>query len=310
MKKILNFIFSFFLFLSLNIPSVKILYSSEIINISILIGIWLFGLTRIILIKNGKIPYSNKKSKFFLLFFILWFILIGNSLIYSSLLHFSDFAQYISVVFMVIGSTLFFEYSDLRKIFMFQIIWGAFLSIGSLFQFITLNLSLGQHYLTLGLPIAGAIIVNIVDLIVKFDFYKKNKLLIGTRMVLLIFSVTAVSSLQGRSPVILSIIIPIFTILTIIMKENNVRKKLRGLIFTIIIAAATIFIIISNVSDYWIARFDGLANYENEPRYFIYVKALKIIQESPFDLSTSYIPFVSMALALTSTEIKDIKEVL
>src|SRR5699024_10637134 len=105
----------------------------------------------------------------------------------------------------------------------------------------------------------------------------KNKLLIGTRMVLLIFSVTAVSSLQGRSPVILSVIIPIFTILTIIMKENNVRKKLRGLIFTIIIAAATIFIIISNVSDYWIARFDGLANYENEPRYFIYVKALKII---------------------------------
>ncbi|WP_158607404.1 O-antigen ligase family protein [Aerococcus agrisoli] len=278
-KKYLDYIISFALFVGMNIPSIKIIYSSEAVNILTLVSIWVFGLTRVMIFKKGKLLFSNTQNKFLFLFITLWLIMIANSLANSSIVNLSDFAQYSSVILIVIGATILFEYSDLHRIFFYQIVWGGLLSIGSLMGVIELDLSLGQHYLTLGLPLAAAIVVNVIDLISNFKHYKKVSVM--TRILVLIVSIIAVSSLQGRSPVILSVLIPTFFILAIILREKNIASKLRSLFITIIIIISIIYIIVSNVSQYWIARFDGLANFTNEPRYYIYTKAIEIIKNNP-----------------------------
>lgn len=278
-KNFLSIIISFFVFATLNIPSLKIIYSSEIVNISIVFGLWIFGLVRIILLKNSVIRLTVQMRKFILFFILMWWTILLVTLINSySSFDFQTLIRCLVAMLYVLGACIFIEYSDVKKVLRMQIVWSLLLSIVQLTVGIKLNISLGQHYLTLGMPIAAGVISSFFLLF----YVEKSKFVKIFLVISLISSLLALTSLSGRSPVILAVLVPILFLIIIFIRENNFKNKIKMIILFVTMTPLFSVIIYKNISDKWLLRFQKLSNPEDEPRDLIYKESLNIIKNNIF----------------------------
>lgn len=282
--QILAGLMAIFIFIALNIPSLKLIYSSMLINVIALLGIWGVGILRFFINpQKYNLTISKDNIKYLVLFIIFWTILFLLTFLNAvGTLSISNLIEYISIILLTLGSILFVLRTDLKYILYLQLIWGLILSLLEFFIGIPKNEALGQHYLTSGVPIGLSIVMAFGYLYT----HKTDKRKIITMFLCLVIYLLGITSLPGRAPILLSIIIPTSVILiSLIITRNNFKNLL--VVFGSVVSIVVFLreIIVNFISDYTIYRFMNLfESYQDEPRYGIYKEAWQIFLENPFGL--------------------------
>ena len=283
MKKqnLLNVISSILVFGILNMPSIKIFKSSELINIALLAGIWFFGVLKVIKIENSRVSISKSQLNFLLIFVCMWMVMFCITLFMApSEIALEDIIQFMAVILIVIGIVLFTRKEELKNVITLQILWSTFLAFMNLTGKIVLKKELGQHYLTLGMPIGIGIVCGL-GLILYTDLKKQRKILLLICLLICVFSIT---KLKGRGPLILSILIPLITMILSLLFEKNIMYKIKKGFKFFIVFVLFFLIMLNNISSEWISRFERLNNIEDERRYYVYKKSIDIILNNPFGI--------------------------
>lgn len=279
---VLSIIFSFFVFLTLNLPSVKLFYSSSLLNIVACAGIWFVGFIRQGILKDQRVTLKEYQMKYFLYFGLLW-----GGLFYVTLLHLPpvigiiDTFQYISVAIFTIGILVFLRKEDLNYLFIFQMLWGCLISFLEYTRGIPKDRSLGQHYLTSGV----AIVVTIV-MVFGYIYSSNSKSVIKISLIpVLVLLYAGVTSLRGRAPIMLSLLIPLIIIFISVLTERDLRKKIIFLTLIIGITGVSLVILYNVLPDYTIDRILRMfVSIEEEPRYNVYRNTIQLILENPFGI--------------------------
>lgn len=278
---------SLWAFLILNLPSVKVIYFSELINILALFGLYFFSI-----IGNVKKLYLSKaKSKFLVVFSIFWVVLLFSGVIgQDSVMTYKLIIRYIYVYFTVIGLLFWVKEKHIPGILFLQIFWGTGLSIFQIIYGFTVSMyDNAIHYNTLAVPVACSLI-SISGLL----FFTK-KIVSGYLKIIMWICMTlnllALTSSPGRSPVIFSILIIIlFSFLKAIFKNKkstllNKHKK-NSLLKTAFILIIIIYVGYQNIqtklSSLWLERYYNLfSKTEDEPRNQLWLPALNAIANNP-----------------------------
>lgn len=279
---VLCIFFSFFVFLTLNLPSVKLFYSSSLLNIVACAGIWFVGFIRQGILKDQRVTLKEDQMKYFLYFGLLW-----GGLFYVTLLHLPpiigiiDIFQYISVAIFTIGILVFLRKEDLNYLFIFQMLWGCLISFLEYTRGIPKDRSLGQHYLTSGV----AIVVTIV-MVFGYIYSSNSKSVIKISLIpVLVLLYAGVTSLRGRAPIMLSLLIPLIIIFISVLTERDLRKKIIFLTLIIGITGVSLVILYNVLPDYTIDRILRMfVSIEEEPRYNVYRNTIQLILENPFGI--------------------------
>lgn len=277
-KKIFSIIYSLFIFLVLNIPSVKIIYSSEIINIFALVCLFGVGLLRVVFIDDYKILYTKRTIKFLILFLAMWIIIMILTLFNGSInLSLRNLLRYIVLISYVITVTLFTKYEDYKYIVILQSVWAGILSIMNFGGLIRLSRSLGQHYLTLGMPIGAGVVCMIGLLILD-----RGKLIKKVHWIFILgISLITLGSLRGRAPLLLSIIVPIISTLIMSFSEKGIINKIKIILPTTIALGLLGYFTYQNLSKVWIERFMDLFLFQESSRYYIYKTSIELFKNNP-----------------------------
>jgi hypothetical protein len=281
-RKYYSLLFSLGLFLTLNVPSVKIFYSSEIINIFAFFMVWFIGLTRTIILDKGIIKFYEHKKIVLFLFLLMWYIIfIVTILKVPNNMSFRFYSEYFIVILFFVGVLLFTKEEDISNVIYIQIFWAVVLSILTVTIGINLDRSLGQHYLTLGVPIGAGIVSSLSVILLKDKKFSFNVWVI----LALIVSIIAISSLRGRSPLILSFIVPmIIGLLTLIFEKKLKLKIKNGILYSIFFIIISWFVY-NNLSDVLLRRIINLQNFlETEERFRVYSISLDIIKNNPLGI--------------------------
>lgn len=280
-KKI-NFFFAFFVFLTMNLPSVKLFYSSSMINMVALAGLWLVGMFRASLSKNKLLTVSHHQFNFLMSFILLWAMLFWVTTILKPLnFGVRNIFQYASVILFTLGIVGFVQKQDFKYIFWIQVCWGIFIAYLEMNGGITKDLSLGQNYLTTGVTIANTIIL-ICGYLFSIENKKKNKIFLLPVLLLLLRGVT---SLSGRAPILFSIAVPLIVLTMNMLFERNKLKKTLYFVLIPVLFIILLYIMIQNLPDSTIDRiFRIFTSIQDEPRYAQYIKSVDIIWNNPFGI--------------------------
>jgi len=291
-KNIINLVLNFilqpylYIFFIINLPSLKLIYSSSLMNIGTLSALYLTGFLSKGLLNQKKILISVNSFKrlFIILWSVLWlFLFLSGFWTEDKALSFTLLVRYLIVYFMVIGGLLFVQDYDIEKIIKLQIIWGSLLSIVEITIGIPLNSDLGQNYLTIGLPIAAS-------LLGIFGIFLWNKKIeqIYFFLLIIILNLVALSKLPGRSPILFpGIIILVYTTFFIINslydKSFDISKLVKKISLIILSFTISIYVITNTLSNFWITRFNRLLySTEEEARLKLYKPAIEAILKNPF----------------------------
>lgn len=286
-KNLINVSLALCIFCFINLPSIKIFVHSSIINVLTMIGICAVGLIKVLFLGNGKLIISKTKIKFIMLFGVLWIILFFISLISStSNLAFFDFFQYLVIILGVLGILLFSTHKEVSLVIILQITWGVILAVLQLTLEIDLNRDFGQHYLTLGVPLAAAI-VSIFGLLLHSTSIVNKIILISCGLLLIL----GISTLIGRSPIILSTITIILFVILRMVVLKSFKSKFKLLSVIIVLIPGMLYLISKNVSEHWMQRFQNLSNMNDEPRIDIYIKAIDAIKNNIFGYGLNSSPY-------------------
>ncbi len=273
----------FWAFFILNIPSLKLLYSSEIVNVLAIIGL---GFTYFL--NSSKILIGNNRIKCFIIFSLFWGILLaygifGADAVVSNII----FLRYISVYLTVLGLIFFISEKDLPKIIFWQITWGTILSIYQINYGFDFNKFNGIHYNTVAIPMTGSLLI-----ILGLIFFTKNivrkpidKFILWTCLLLNILSVT---TLEGRGPILYSLLVLIIFLFWknnyfSILKSRNFIQFLKALLITSVLFYIGFINLQSKLSTWGLERYYSLFyQIQQESRIQLYQAAIKAIIENPF----------------------------
>ncbi|EXJ23301.1 Oligosaccharide repeat unit polymerase Wzy [Alkalibacterium sp. AK22] len=278
----LSILFSFFVFMSLNLPTIKFIYSSELMNILALAGIIGVGMFRWMYNSESLINLTRRQFRFLLYFMILWHLIFTITWIQNpTYFTFTHALQYISVILFSISVLLFLKLKDVPYIVFFQVTWGTGFAFLEWTMGVPRSRELGQTYLTAGVVIAATIVV-VMGLILSKAVKVYMKVLLIPVMVILLLGIT---SLSGRAPILLSLIVPVTVYLFSIFFEKSVGKKVSAFI------VLTIGIIAIGVSLYQILPANTInrmmrvfVDIQSEPRYQVYEQAFIVVRENPFGI--------------------------
>ncbi|MEQ8464849.1 MAG: hypothetical protein RIC07_14875 [Coleofasciculus sp. E1-EBD-02] len=188
----------------------------------------------------------------------------------------------------VIGVLAFVSIKHLYPILFLQIIWGTGLAAVEVIHGVPLSEDLGQHYITLGVPI-GASLVAAFGLIIfsssKFFLCKRIKSMLLFKLILyicIVLDLIAICSLFGRSPVLASsLTILMFIILKIGFMESKIVTKSKQFIWYLFVIMLLSIVATQVLSDYWLNRLlRFFNNYEEEPRMLLIKPAMEFISEN------------------------------
>lgn len=274
MKKIESILFMCGAFIVINAPSLKILYSSELINIA---GFLMIVMGFFIRISFGTIVV-NKKKIINLSMVTLFFIFIILSILWApQAIRIRVLVQFLSVYLSFLFLYLGVQKEELHIYLRLQIFWSLLLAILHFNGFVTLNYLLGQHYLTVGLPL-GLGFVQSVGMIIK-DINEKKMGNVFTDFIIMAIIFIDLISLRGRSPVLMSILVIYVFGLLILFFENN---KWRNIIFLISLTFLIIYLLNNFGRELLIERFITLfENTEEESRTHIFKTAIGMIMANP-----------------------------
>src|SRR5699024_1466189 len=207
-----------FLFIIINMPSIKLIYYSTIVNRVGLSGLWGTGLGRENMNKFCGVRYSEAHLNYIFNFLWFWLSLLWVTwLINPSSFGVRNLFQYVSVILITIGISLFVKKNDFKKLFWIQIFWGSLVSYLEITVGIDKNLDLGQNYLTSGVAIALTVVMLIGYIFSRENLVKIKVLLIPVLLLLL----NGLTSLSGRAPILLAIAVPtLIFLLSVIFSED------------------------------------------------------------------------------------------
>jgi hypothetical protein len=217
-NNLLNLVLPFFLFLTLSIPSLKIIFiSSELVNVVSILGLFFIGALRALDTKKLPFLIGEGRKRLLSLLMLFWFMLILSSFISSHIaLSVIELSQYLSIIIAFSAILLFIEGKDIKKLFVFQFGWGLFLAILSILDLITLDRSDGQNYLVLGVPLAIALLLSVALFFTKDWWLYKAAGILGV-----IITVGALSQLDGRAPLLFPMILIVAYVIYYNWKNGN-----------------------------------------------------------------------------------------
>jgi O-antigen ligase len=225
------------IFLSLSIPSLKLLYSTPLLNI-----FCLAGLTLVVLLKlRVSLEYERKLlfvlwSAFSLLFFLL--TLYGD---YEKKL--SYFLEMIYLFMMVLSIIALSNYNMLKAVGQMVFLWGMFIAIWQLVVGIKVSHEAGQHYLTVSMPLGAALAYTTRFFFASNDRLIKRLLFAASFVVIFL----ALGTLLSRSAFIYNALILILFSLSYLFINRSV-STLRKL-FSVAALLFSIFIVYTNFSE-------------------------------------------------------------
>jgi O-antigen ligase len=268
--KLGEYYIGFMLFVIVCSPSIKIIYSSMILNIMPLVAVLFYILVprKITKINHYVTPTLYATCLIILLLFLVRF----------------DLASYDSLKLLFILVTLF-VYSlvineRILKVGMsFMVMWSLILSLLQLSSNISLNVELGQNYTTLATPIGlGLVIVSSLLWFSNSRIFNKIVFLVLSLLYLI-----TLASLVNRSAILINILL--INILFLAFLYNH-KYKFRILFIYIVCLTAVGTLLMMYFDDlfssYQVDRLERLIfNIENEPRVQIYQRAIDLIVQSP-----------------------------
>lgn len=279
---ILSMCFALFVFMTINLPSIKLFYSSSIWNILALLGLLVIGVFRKIIIKEKMILLKGIQIKYITFFLLLWCMMLYVSFLYApKSLSLSDNIQYISVILFSLSIVLFLKKIDMNFLVLYQTSWGIILSLLETTVGIDKNTSLGQNYLTSGVAIAVSI-VTFFGYVYASNRSIKIKVLSFPIFLILFIGVT---SLRGRTPILLAIIVPFMVLILNTLFETKVKRKILMLLSIVVVAVVSIIVLTYVLPESTINRiFRVFSSLEEEPRYELYKSSLDLIKKNPFGI--------------------------
>lgn len=277
-----SIIFSFFVFMSINLPTVKFLYPSELMNIIALLGVLGAGLIRWVISNGPLLDIDRRQLRFIVSFVLLWqFIFSVTWINRPSSFGATDLLQYLSVILFAFGVLVFLKKEDLKFILGFQVGWGTVFAFLEWTVGVPKSRELGQTYLTAGVVIAATIVV-VLGLIFSKEISNLIKLVL---LPVLFILYGGISSLSGRAPILLSLIVPVIVYVLSIVFEKNLMKKVGTFIgFTLIMSLGLIALynVLPATTINRILRI--FVDIQSEPRYEVYNYAVTIISENPLGI--------------------------
>lgn len=281
-KNMFSILFSFFVFMSLNLPTIKFLYSSSLLNLVALLGILCFGFFRWVVSNEPLLNIDMRQLKFIFSFVLLWQIIFSVTWVNNSI-HFwaNDLLQYLSVILFTFGVLIFLRNEDLKFIVLFQITWGTLFAFLEWTVGIPKNRDLGQTYLTTGVVIAATFVV-VIGLLFSNDIKIFFKVLLLPILIVLFGGLT---SLSGRAPILLSIGVPVFAYILSILFEKNLGKKIISLILLTTLIITSGIIVFNTLPATTVNRILRIfVDIQSEPRFEVYNYAVSIIAENPLGI--------------------------
>lgn len=284
MRKIIRYIFIMGVVIIINSPSLKLLYSTELINILGFIWIMTAFLYRLFV---DKISVHMRLVRIIITFSVYFLFLLISALWSPASIAIIDILKYLQVYLLFITVLLSFNKDDLIIYIKWQIGWSTILAILHLLGIVQTNLALGQHYLTVGLPL-GLGLVGLIGLSWEYINSDKSKRL-WLHAILATIIASDLFSLRGRSPILMFVlVIYLFGILLMLFNPN----RLRNLTLILIISLLIYFLFINFTSDILMSRFTELfQNVESEPRYGLYRYTIKMIMENPLGYGLESFPY-------------------
>lgn len=276
---------SFWGFLVLNIPSIKILYFSQAVNVIAIASLYLSYF-----LKTSKIMIGKTRIQCFVIMSLFWGILflygiIGTQAVVDTKL----FLRYVSVYLAIVGFIFFITEKDVSKIVLWQIIWGTSLSIYQIFYGISYaNYSNNQiHYNTVGTPLASSLLA-ILGILFFTKNITNNILMKVVLSICMMFNLIALTTLFGRRHLLFSLLIFLFFILLkynylILFKSKSFFNFLKIAVPFIVIICIGIYNLQSRLSDFGLERYYRLFYETNEEtRLKLYLPAIEAITNNPF----------------------------
>ncbi len=261
----------FIIFILVSAPSLKFFFFTSVWNVlSVLL------ISVVFILRRGKIL---KQDGIAIYLFVILFTFLILSAILSLFRHLSleAFIKYIVLLIITLSLPLFINLKSIRNGLFLVCCWGVFLAVLRLLGRITLNRELGQTYLTLGLPIALAILISFYYL-----FFSKRTFIKVLNLIVILLCYKSLFTLLGRAPVLFSSTVIILYLLFISL--NRVRylsiKKIALLVIPLIVIIFAFNNIIPSGLKHRIINLGHSLNEENRIE-LVYKPAFKAIKSNP-----------------------------
>jgi len=271
------------MFLLFSIPSLKLIHSSNIINLGV------SGLLFVSLIVNYKSNLRKFRSLCFVILFFYFFIktiqllnsadILVNPIGYLSfgLLELIDFV-YLLIIFFIIAYLANLDRLRMAGVLIF--FWGIILAVWQLSVGIPTDRDLGQHYLTISMPVGAALAYSLsIAFCCSIKVWKR---LFYVAAGLLLFF--AIASLLSRSGMIFPLVVVFFFIVgsMVFNKGMKLSNKIFVLLFIGIILVLFFVFIVPTVEFQQLDRLMRIAeNISDEPRIRLYMEAMDLILQRP-----------------------------
>lgn len=274
--KFFQIIYSLGLLIIINAPSIKVVLSpTEAINIIGFLLIVSSFVGRMVFEEIKVTKRSIVASSLILLLFIILFMSIfwGSSHGAS----FSNIFQYMSIIIIAIMVLFITKTSDIFLYLKFQLLWSNYIAIHLLVFGFQLNRSLGQNYLTLGLPL-GIGFVTVSGFLININ--KKRNIRFYSLLISIFILIFALLSLRGRAPVFFSLLTVLFYWLIYYISSGF---KVKNILLFIGIGISIYWIAINYVDPELLNRiFRIFENTSDEPRVLIYTNTINLIKNNIF----------------------------
>jgi O-antigen ligase len=267
------------LFVVLNAPSVKLLYLSELVNVFAIGGLVYLGSVELLVDRSATIGRMallviglNLALWTFLYCSVVW----GQ----HTMLTLELLLRYTASIISITAVALFLRPKNAQQLAWVQAFWGSALGILYLMGLVSLYRVPGQHYLTLGVPLAAAVLSSLGLVIVSPRPSRLVQLgLLGNAA----FCLFVLASLLGRSPILFSGAILAFTAVVYVFTARTLLRKMFGGLVLGVVGFFASVLALRVLQERWLERLDRLAsNVQAEPRYHTYVESAHLIGEKPF----------------------------
>lgn len=276
-SSVLGFLYALSIVILINTPSIKVVfYSTELVNIFGAALLLFISILR--LVREKHIKLNNVKLISLITIILLWLVLLTSVYWSPDIISFKNLSQYLSVFLISICIILFSKTEDINHFLKMQIIWSSIIVILHMTGGINIDRSLGQHYLTVGFPIGIGLTIIGGSIIRSVNLQERRKTLFFT--ILFVIFLLALTSIKGRSPVIMSMATMFLFWLIYTYKQRKNRFKNILIILTTGLVSSIVFL--QYASEQWLTRMTRLTETtQEEPRVFIYKQALSFIKDSP-----------------------------
>ena len=265
-------------FILVSSPSLKIFYSSQLINIialALLLVVYFRNIQRIL-----NINLNRRFFSFYLIAILIFFtyLLFGK----NSVQDFEGIFRYLYCLTALFLLASLNQYVIEGKLGWMIVGWGTLIAVLRVLGLLQYNSELGQTYLTAGLPMGAAL----AGALMLFSYSKENvlsfKRLLPLIAIIVILSALLIS--RGRSNVLYPIVVFVITLGCVFFFNKRERLKY-GLIIIVTGVVAGLFLgdMTSDAEYKSLNRLSQSAeNLEGEERYVKWGNTIQLISANPF----------------------------